>query len=70
MELGPSYGYSPEPHKSYLVVTPNITHLASDAFAGLGISVVCSHSFLGGVIGEATQCDDLIQLRLMVEFKV
>ena len=39
LELGPSYGYFPEPRKSYLV--------ASDAFAGLGISVVCSHSFLG-----------------------
>ena len=56
---GPSYGYFPEPRKSYLVVAPSITHLASDAFAGLGISVVCSHS--GGVIGEATQCEDLIQ---------
>ena len=38
--------------------------LASDAFAGLGISVVCCHSFLGGVIGEATQCEDLIQLKV------
>ena len=64
LELGPSYGYFPEPHKSYLVVAPNITHLASDAFAGLGISVVCSHSFLGGVIGEATQCEYLIRLKV------
>ena len=64
MELGPSYGYFPEPRKSYLVVALSITHLASDAFAGLGISVVCSHSFLGGVIGEATQCEDLIQLKV------
>ena len=47
LELGPSYGYFPEPHKSYLVVAPNITHLASDAFAGLGISVVCSLLFGG-----------------------
>ena len=31
LELGHSYGYFPEPHKSYLVVAPNITHLASDA---------------------------------------
>ena len=49
LELGPSSGYFPEPHKSYLVVAPNITYLASDAFAGLGISrsVVCSHLFWG-----------------------
>ena len=37
LELGPSYGYFPEPRKSYLVVASDITHLASDAFAGLGI---------------------------------
>ena len=47
LELGPSYGYFPEPHKSYLVVAPNITHLASDTFAGQGISIVSGHSFLG-----------------------
>ena len=64
MELGPSNGYFPEPHKSYLVVAPNITHLASDAFAGLGISIVSGHSFLGAVIGEATRCEDLIQLKV------
>ena len=64
MELGPSYGYFPEPRKSYLVVTSDITHLASDSFAGLGISIVSGHSFLGGVIGEATRCKDLIQLKV------
>ena len=47
LEFGPSYGYFPEPRKSYLVVALNFTHLVSDAFAGLGISVVCSHSFWG-----------------------
>ena len=60
LELGPSYGYFPEPRKSYLVVAPNFTHLASDVFAGLGISIVSGHSFLGGVIGEAPQCADLM----------
>ena len=64
LELDLSYGYFPEPCKSYLVVAPNITHLASDAFAGLGISIVSGHSFLGGVIGEATRCEDLIQLKV------
>ena len=46
------------------IVAPNITHLASDTSAGLGISIVSDHSFLGGVIGEATQCEDLIQLKV------
>ena len=64
--LGPSSGYFPEHHKSYLVVAPNITHLVSDAFAGLGISIVYGHSFLRGVIGEATRCEDLIQLKVNV----
>ena len=48
LELGHSYGYFPEPHKSYLVVAPNITqYLASNAFVVLGISIVSGHSFLG-----------------------
>ena len=46
LEQGPSYGYFPEPCKSYLVVAPNITHLASDTFAGLGILIFSGHSFL------------------------
>ena len=64
LESGPSYGYFPELHKSYLVVVPSVTHLTSDAFAGLGTSVVSGHSFLGGVIGEASRCEDLIQLKV------
>ena len=64
LELGPSYGYFPEPRKSYLVVAPNITHLASDDFVVLGISIVSGHSFLGCVIGDATRCEDLIQLKV------
>ena len=59
LELGPSY--FPEPHKSYLVVAPNITHLASDALLDWVYLFVVS--FLGGVIGEATQCEDLIRLK-------
>ena len=46
------------------MVVPSVTHLTSDAFAELGISVVSGHSFLGGVIGEASQCEDLIQLKV------
>ena len=64
LELGPSYGYFPEPRKSYLVVAPNVTHLASETFAGLGISIVCDHFILKDVIGKDTQCENLIQLKV------
>ena len=59
LELGP-YGYFPEPQKLF----GGCPDLAFDTFTGLGISVVCSHSFLGGVISEVTQCEGLIRLKV------
>ena len=58
--LGPSYGYFPEPRKSYLVVAPHKVSLASDVFPGLGISIVSGHPILGGFIGEPEFCEELI----------
>ena len=46
------------------MVPCTFTRLASDAFAGLGISVVCTHFFWGGVIGEDTRCENLILLKV------
>ena len=52
MKHGPSYGYFPEPTKSYLVVDKKFTVQASKIFDQLGIKVVHSRRFLGGVIGD------------------
>ena len=54
LELGPSYGYFPEPRKSYLVVAVDITHLTSDALLDWEYQLFLVTPFLGGVIGEAT----------------
>ena len=56
--LGPSYGYFLDPHKIHLIVAPQFVDLASDTVAGLGISIVSGHPFLGGLIGEPTQCEE------------
>ena len=52
--LGPSYGYFPEPCKSYLMVAPHKVSLPSDVFAGLGISF----------ISEPEYCEELISHRV------
>ena len=59
LSLGPSYGYFPEPCKCYLVVAPRYVGLASDVFAGLGITIISGHPFLGGLTGEPKHCEEL-----------
>ena len=51
-ERGPSFGYFPEPSKSFLVVDDKQLSKGTEAFSGLGINVVCSQRLLGGVIGN------------------
>ena len=51
-QLGPSYGYYPEPKKTVVVVDENDVDAANASFHDLGIKVVRCHRFLGGFIGD------------------
>ena len=51
-ERGPTFGYFPEPSKSFLVVYDEQLSRTTDAFSGLDINVVCSRRLLRGVIGN------------------
>ena len=43
LQCGPSYGYFPNPNKSYLVVHPFSMASAEQIFGPLGVQVVMSH---------------------------
>jgi hypothetical protein len=52
-EIGPSYGYFPEPSKSILIVQEFNRTSAKSAFADLGFNVQTGHQYLGGIIGSS-----------------
>jgi hypothetical protein len=51
-EIGPSYGYYPEPSKSILVVPQHNLEAAREAFPDFGFKVTTGNRYLGGFIGE------------------
>jgi len=57
---GPSFGYFPEPTKSFVVVSESFRGEAEAVFGGLGIRVVTSHRFLRGFIGSLSARDDYV----------
>ena len=61
MKVGPSYGYHPEPSKSFIVVNTNYLDEAHSPFDDPNMNVVTSHRLLGGVVGESSECLQLIR---------
>ena len=51
-ELGPVWGYFPEPSKSELIVPEKILAKATEDFQDLGFHVLTGTRFLGGFVGS------------------
>lgn len=64
LRIGPYYGYFPEPTKSSLIVKESMMTQAKSSFDELGINVVTSHRFLGGVIGDLTGKDKFVDTKV------
>ena len=60
IEIGSYYGYFPDPHKSSLV---DVFDEANRLFSATGINVVLCWHFLGGVVGNATGCDEFVSMK-------
>ena len=59
-ELGPDYGYHPEPKKMVLVVRATEEAEAKALFGELGVKIVRGHCFLGGFINEEEDVHALV----------
>ena len=61
LQRGPSYGFFPNPSKSCVVVHPAFVASAKQVFDPLGVSVVTSHRFLGGFLGDVQARHSFVQ---------
>jgi hypothetical protein len=59
-EIGPDFGYFPEPSKSILVVRERNFEAAKIAFSDLGFKVTKGSRYLGGFIGEESALQEWI----------
>jgi hypothetical protein len=64
LEVGPSFGYYPQPTKSYLVVNGDNLDLAHQIFDSLGVKIVKGHRLLGGYIGDPDCAADYVNDRV------
>ena len=51
-EIGPRFGYFPEPSKCVVIVSPDNVKAATEAFAKVGFQVATGRRYLGGFIGK------------------
>ena len=61
---GPSYGYHPQPTKSFVVINDRWKNEAAAIFGDLGIQVVIGHRFFGGFIGSYSERDEYIMSKV------
>jgi len=58
---GPSYGYTPQPHKCILVTSDRNLSSAKQKFERYGMKVVTGSRYLGGFIGSPTLRSDWLR---------
>ena len=63
-EMGPDFGYYPEPEKTILVVDSKDKTVADRLFVELGVTVVTGHRFLGGFIGDQEGNDEYVKQKV------
>ena len=63
-EMGPDFGYYPEPEKTVLVVDSKDEAVTDRLFVKLGVTVVTGHRFLGGFIGEQEGNDEHVKQKV------
>jgi len=61
---GPSFGYYPEPTKSFVIVNEQWMGEAAAIFGDLGVQVVTGHRFLGGFIGSCSERDEYVMSKV------
>ena len=61
---GPSFGYHPEPTKSFVAVNEWWRNEAVIIFLDLGIQVVTGHRFLGGFLGSHSERDEYVMSKV------
>jgi hypothetical protein len=63
-QLGPDYGYYPEPTKSILVVSTANFARANVEFTDLGFKVTTGSRYLGGFVGEEAGRDTWLEEKI------
>ena len=61
---GPSFGYHPEPTKSFVVVNEQWRSEAVAILGDLGIQVVTGHRFRGGFLGSHSERDEYVMSKV------
>ena len=64
LELGPKFGYYPNPEKCYLVVDNSYVNVAKLHFDDLGVQIVNHHRYLGGFIGDVSAKNAFVKAKV------
>jgi hypothetical protein len=70
LEIGPDYGYHPEPSKSIAIVARHNLDRAKIYCADLAFKVQNGIRYLGGFVGEDEDRDEWLELKIATWFNI